>query len=276
MVERDPNDDKNVIVEIRAGAGGDEAALFAGDLYTMLTRYAEEPRLPDRGALADRRRGRRLQGRDARDQGRRRLLRVQVRGRHAPRPARPEDRVAGPDPHLDGDRRGAAGGRGGRRRDRPERPADRRLPLLRPRRAVGQHDRLRRPHHAQAERHRRLDAGREVAAAEPATRRCGCCGRGCSSTRSPSSRPSSRPSASPRSAPATRSEKIRTYNFPQGRVTDHRIKLTSHDLEGVLGGSLGEFTEALAAEEKRARLEAQAAGSGVSRGGRRGHGRARR
>src|SRR3954470_22476226 len=42
MVERDPNDEKNVIVEIRAGTGGDEAALFAGDLYRMLTRYAEE------------------------------------------------------------------------------------------------------------------------------------------------------------------------------------------------------------------------------------------
>src|SRR5690348_8050049 len=41
MVERDPNDDKNVIVEIRAGTGGDEAALFAGDLFKMLTRYAE-------------------------------------------------------------------------------------------------------------------------------------------------------------------------------------------------------------------------------------------
>ena len=41
MVERDPNDDKNVIVEVRAGTGGDEAALFAGDLYKMLSRYAE-------------------------------------------------------------------------------------------------------------------------------------------------------------------------------------------------------------------------------------------
>lgn len=41
MVERDPNDDKNVLVEIRVGAGGDEAALFAGDLFKMLTRYAE-------------------------------------------------------------------------------------------------------------------------------------------------------------------------------------------------------------------------------------------
>src|SRR6201995_4935157 len=41
MVERDPNDDKDVIVEIRGGAGGDEAGLWAGDLYRMLTKYAE-------------------------------------------------------------------------------------------------------------------------------------------------------------------------------------------------------------------------------------------
>src|SRR5215213_5679902 len=41
MVERDPSDDKNVIVEIRGGAGGEEAGLWAGDLYRMLTRYAE-------------------------------------------------------------------------------------------------------------------------------------------------------------------------------------------------------------------------------------------
>jgi peptide chain release factor 1 len=59
-----------------------------------------------------------------------------------------------------------------------------------------------------------------------------------------------------------RSEKVRTYNVPQGRVTDHRIKLTSHDLEAVLGGDLSEFTEALSAEEKRRRLESQAAGAG--------------
>jgi peptide chain release factor 1 len=59
-----------------------------------------------------------------------------------------------------------------------------------------------------------------------------------------------------------RSEKIRTYNFPQGRVTDHRVKLTAHNLDQVLAGDLREFTEALAAEEKRRRLEAQAAEAG--------------
>ena len=56
-----------------------------------------------------------------------------------------------------------------------------------------------------------------------------------------------------------RSEKIRTYNFPQGRITDHRVKLTAHNFDQVLAGDLHEFTEALAAEEKRRRLEAQAA-----------------
>jgi peptide chain release factor 1 len=57
-----------------------------------------------------------------------------------------------------------------------------------------------------------------------------------------------------------RSEKVRTYNFPQGRVTDHRIKHTSHNLEGVLGGDLSEFTDALSAEEKRQRLETATVG----------------
>jgi peptide chain release factor 1 len=53
-----------------------------------------------------------------------------------------------------------------------------------------------------------------------------------------------------------RSEKIRTYNFPQDRVTDHRVKLTKGGLERVLAGELDEFTAALEAEEKRRRLEA--------------------
>ena len=56
-----------------------------------------------------------------------------------------------------------------------------------------------------------------------------------------------------------RSEKVRTYNFPQGRVTDHRVKHTSHDLDEVLNGDLGEFTNTLAAEERRRRLETQTA-----------------
>ena len=54
-----------------------------------------------------------------------------------------------------------------------------------------------------------------------------------------------------------RSEKVRTYNFPQDRITDHRIKLTVSGVDRLLGGDLGEITEALAAEEKRSRLSEQ-------------------
>jgi peptide chain release factor 1 len=55
-----------------------------------------------------------------------------------------------------------------------------------------------------------------------------------------------------------RSEKIRTYNFPENRVTDHRIKLTLHQLDRVLGGELDELTDALVAEDRRRALETAA------------------
>ena len=53
-----------------------------------------------------------------------------------------------------------------------------------------------------------------------------------------------------------RAQKIRTYNFSQSRVTDHRIGLTTHRIDGVLEGDLDEFTEALAAEDRRRQLAA--------------------
>jgi peptide chain release factor 1 len=55
-----------------------------------------------------------------------------------------------------------------------------------------------------------------------------------------------------------RAGKIRTYNFPENRVTDHRIKLTLHRLEPILQGDLDEFTEAMTAEDRRRALEAAA------------------
>ena len=51
-----------------------------------------------------------------------------------------------------------------------------------------------------------------------------------------------------------RSEKIRTYNFPQSRVTDHRINYTSHNIEAILTGAVGEFTEQLMKAEMEQRL----------------------
>jgi peptide chain release factor 1 len=83
-------------------------------------------------------------------------------------------------------------------------------------------------------RARLFEAERERAAAEEAARRSAQIGAG------------------------DRSEKIRTYNFPQNRVTDHRIGLTMHNLDAVLAGSLDEFSEALAADEKRRKLAAAA------------------
>ena len=52
-----------------------------------------------------------------------------------------------------------------------------------------------------------------------------------------------------------RSERIRTYNFPQGRVTDHRIGLTLYKLEEILGGSLDEIIDSLVAADRAAQLE---------------------
>jgi peptide chain release factor 1 len=55
-----------------------------------------------------------------------------------------------------------------------------------------------------------------------------------------------------------RAEKIRTYNFPERRVTDHRVKLTQHNLDAILQGELDPFTDALQDAEKRERLDAAA------------------
>ena len=57
-----------------------------------------------------------------------------------------------------------------------------------------------------------------------------------------------------RSARGERAEKIRTYNFPENRVTDHRVKLTVHQLDRILQGELDEFTEALATDDRRRAL----------------------
>ena len=166
MLPGDPNDDKDIIVEIRAGAGGDEAAMFAGDLYRMYLRYADiqkwkyeeiDSSESETGGFKEvsfRIRGNKVYSKMKFESGVHRVQRV------------PGDRDAGPHPHLHRDRRRAPRGRRGRGRAQHERPARRRVPLLRPRRPVGQHDRLRRAHHPPADRHRRPVAEPEEPAAE--------------------------------------------------------------------------------------------------------------
>jgi len=90
--------------------------------------------------------------------------------------------------------------------------------------------------------------------------RCGCCERGMLEREIAEQQAKIASERKAQVGSGERSEKVRTYNFPQGRVTDHRIKHTSHNLDGVLGGDLSEFTDALSAEEKRQRLATAAVG----------------
>jgi peptide chain release factor 1 len=259
MVERDPNDAKNVIVEIRAGTGGDEAALFAGDLYKMLTRYAEE-----QGFATE------VLSQSAADSGGFKEVTFAVKGEGAfsiykyeggthrvqrvpetesqgrihtstatvavlPEAEEVEVEVDQNDLQIDVYRSSGPGGQSVNTTDSAVRITHKPTGVV-----VSMQDeksQLQNKERAMRVLRARLYE-RELAEqqAKVASERKAQVGSG------------------------ERSEKIRTYNFPQGRVTDHRIKHTSHNLDGVLGGELTEFTEALGAEEKRQRLEAAAVG----------------
>jgi peptide chain release factor 1 len=259
MVERDPNDAKNVLVEIRAGTGGDEAALFAGDLYKMLTRYAEERGfstevLSQSGSEAG---GFKevtfaVKGEGAYsvfkfEGGTHRVQRVpetESQGRiHTstatiavlPEAEEVEVEVDQSDLQIDVYRSSGPGGQSVNTTDSAVRITHRPTGIV-----VSMQDeksQLQNKERAMRVLRARLYE-RELAEqqAKIASERKAQVGSG------------------------ERSEKVRTYNFPQGRVTDHRIKLTSHNLDGVLGGDLSEFTDALAAEEKRQRLETATVG----------------
>ena len=259
MVERDPNDDKNVIVEIRGGTGGDEAALFAGDLYKMLTRYAEErgfstevlsQSVSEMGGFKDVTFA--VKGDGAYsvfkfEGGTHRVQRVpetESQGRiHTstatiavlPEAEEVEVAVDQNDLQIDVYRSSGPGGQSVNTTDSAVRithkPTGIVVSMQDEKSQLQNKDRAMRVLRARLYERELAEQQAKIASERKAQVGSG-----------------------------QRSEKVRTYNFPQGRVTDHRIKHTSHNLEGVLGGELGEFTDALSAEEKRQRLETAAVG----------------
>ena len=142
LVPKDPDEGKDLIVEIRAGAGGEEAALWAGDLFEMYRRLADRHRWKTDVIASSPVRPRRVQGGVARGARQGRVRPAEARGGRPPCAAGPGHRVAGQDPHVDGD-----GGRACPRRRRSRSTSDPRtsqidvVPLERSGRAVGQHHR---------------------------------------------------------------------------------------------------------------------------------------
>jgi peptide chain release factor 1 len=259
MVEADPNDSKNVIVELRAGTGGDEAALFAGDLYKMLTRYAERRGFTtedlsvspaDVGGFKEATFA--VKGDGAYsvfkyEGGTHRVQRVpktESQGRiHTstatvavlPEAEDVEVEVDPNDLQVDVYRSSGPGGQSVNTTDSAVRlthvPTGIVVSMQDEKSQLQNREKAMRVLRARLYERKLAEQAAEIAAER-------------------------------RSQVGTgeRSEKVRTYNFPQGRVTDHRVKLTAHNLDEVLAGSLDEFTDALAAEEKRALLAAQAGG----------------
>jgi peptide chain release factor 1 len=249
LLPRDKNDDKDVIVEIRAGAGGDEAGLFAADLFRMYTRYAEVKRwgvevidsnqsgIGGFKEIVFEVKGKGAFSRLKYERGVHRVQRVpttEASGRiHTstatvavmPEAEEVDVRINPEDLRID---IYCAGGHGGQNVNKVA-TAVRITHLPSGIVAVCQDERsqLKNKNKAMAVvRSRLLD--QEIRKQEEEI------------------------SADRRSQVGTgeRSEKIRTYNFPQGRVSDHRIGLTVHNLEAILEGDLDQIIDALIADEE--------------------------
>jgi len=251
MVERDPNDDKNVIVEIQGGAGGDEAGLWAADIYRMLGRYAE--RLGFQTEAMDISEGKytfAIKGDGAYsvfkfEGGTHRVQRVpatESQGRIHTSTATvavlPEAEDV--DVHVDpGDltidvyRSSGPGGQSVNTTDSAVRITHKPSGIV-----VSMQD--------EKSQLQNREKGLRVLRARLYERALAEQQAGLAADR--------------RSQVGTgeRAEKIRTYNYGERRVTDHRIKLTVHNLDAVLEGDIGELTTGLQSEEKRRRLADQA------------------
>jgi len=256
LLPRDANDEKDVIVEIRAGAGGDEAGLFAADLFRMYTRYAEskgwqvdvvDSSLSGIGGFKEivfEVKGKGAYSRLKYERGVHRVQRVPVTeagGRiHTstatvavlPEAEEVEVEINPDDLKVDTFR---ASGHGGQHVNKVA-SAVRITHLPTGIVASCQDERSQGRNRMRAMavlRARLLDREQRQQELELARERRAQVGSG------------------------ERSEKIRTYNFPQGRVSDHRIGLTLHNLESILEGGLDPLIDAVATEDQAKRLEEQ-------------------
>jgi peptide chain release factor 1 len=248
MVEHDPNDDKNVIVEIRPGTGGDEAALWAGDLYRMLTRYAERRGFQVEAlAVGDGSYTFEVKGDGAYsvfkfEGGTHRVQRVpetESQGRiHTstatvavlPEADEVEVAVDPNDLQIDVYRSSGPGGQSVNTTDSAVRithkPTGIVVSMQDEKSQLQNRERAMRVLRARLYERALAQQQAELAASRQAQVGTG-----------------------------ERAEKIRTYNFPEKRVKDHRINYLSHNLDGILMGDLDELTDALQDDEKRRRLE---------------------
>jgi len=254
LLPRDPNDDKNCYLEIRAGAGGHEAALFAGDLFRMYTRYAERQGWQveilnesegEHGGYKEiiaRISGKGVYARLKFESGAHRVQRVpetESQGRiHTsaatvaviPEPDPMEEVDINPsDLRVDTFRSSGAGGQHVNTTDSAVRVTHLSSGIV----VECQDERSQHKNRAKAMsllQAKLYEAERQRQADEHAQTRRNLVGSG------------------------DRSERIRTYNFPQGRVTDHRINLTLYRLESVLEGDLDGVIEPLIHEHQADQL----------------------
>ena len=157
--------------------------------------------------------------------------------------------------HFRRRRAGLPGARRGRGRPhRRVRPAHRRLPVIRQRVARGQHHRLGRADHPPADGHRGDLPERALAVAEQGPRHAGS-GRPAPGARRGAGRGRASADQASQIRTVDRSERIRTYNFPENRIADHRVNYKAHNLDQVLDGDLDALLDALAAADKQSRLQ---------------------
>ena len=256
LLPKDPNDERNVFLEIRAGTGGDESALFAGDLLRMYMRYAERNRWRTEIISAN-----------ESDLGGYKEVIVRIEGAGAYSKLKFESgghrvqRV--PETEAQGRIHTSAATvavlpEADEIRDVKIDPTELRIDVFRASGAGGQHvqkteSAVRITHlptglvvECQDERsqHKNRERAMKVLAARLFDRQV---------------REQQAKEASQRKSligSGDRSERIRTYNFPQGRVTDHRINLTLYKIDQIMDGDLSELTGALTAEHQAELLAA--------------------